>query len=100
MLELLTESMTVVLQDSGMTLSRSTIGRVLNRNCLCPHASEYWRIPHGEDAEFVVHMEDILDVYQMPYDPKHPLYCMDESLFPCIPEISRRLIRSTSTMEW
>ena len=25
-------------------------------------------------------MEDILDLYQLPYDPKRPLWCMDEKL--------------------
>lgn len=24
-------------------------------------------------------MEDVLDVYQRPYDPEHPLVCMDET---------------------
>lgn len=30
-------------------------------------------------AEFVSHMEDVLDVYQRPYDPKRPQVCMDET---------------------
>jgi hypothetical protein len=37
-----------------------------------------WKIPPKENGEFVAHMEDILDVYQMPYDPQVPLVCMDE----------------------
>jgi hypothetical protein len=24
-------------------------------------------------------MEDVLDVYQRPHDPKHPLVCLDET---------------------
>ena len=28
-----------------------------------------------------MHMEDVLDQYEQPYDPKHPLICMDE--MPC-----------------
>ena len=35
-------------------------------------------IPPKESGEFVAHMEDILDVYQRPYDPKRPVVCMDE----------------------
>lgn len=35
-------------------------------------------IPPRENANFVAHMEDILDLYQQPYDPKYPLVCMDE----------------------
>ena len=37
-----------------------------------------WCIPPKADAAFVCNMEDVLDVYKRPYDPKHPLVCMDE----------------------
>lgn len=37
-----------------------------------------WCIPALADGEFVYHMEDVLDVYQRPYDRWHPLVCMDE----------------------
>ena len=30
-------------------------------------------------AEFVAHMERVLDVYQRPYDEAHPVVCMDET---------------------
>jgi hypothetical protein len=29
-------------------------------------------------AEFVCHMEDVLDLYSLPYDPQRPLVCFDE----------------------
>jgi len=35
-------------------------------------------IPPEQSAEFVAHMEDVLELYQQPYDPKHPVICMDE----------------------
>lgn len=35
-------------------------------------------IPPEADAEFVAGMEDVLDAYARPYDPKNPLVCMDE----------------------
>ena len=35
-------------------------------------------IPPDEDAEFVAAMEQILDVYQQPEDPKRPVVAMDE----------------------
>jgi hypothetical protein len=35
-------------------------------------------IPPEANAEFVYHMEDVLDVYTRPLDPKRPLVCMDE----------------------
>lgn len=39
---------------------------------------EYWVIPPKADAEFVAGMEEVLDVYQRPSDPQHPVLCMDE----------------------
>lgn len=39
---------------------------------------EYWVIPPGADAEFVAHMEDVLDTYAQPYDSRCPVLCMDE----------------------
>jgi hypothetical protein len=37
-----------------------------------------WCIPPKHNAEFVYHMENVLEVYQRPYDPRFPLICMDE----------------------
>jgi len=39
---------------------------------------EYWVIPPAADAEFVASMEDVLDVYERPYDADCPVICMDE----------------------
>lgn len=39
---------------------------------------EYWVIPPQADAEFVACMEEVLETYAKPYDPKHPRLCMDE----------------------
>ena len=30
------------------------------------------------DAEFVAHMEEVLETYEKPYNPKIPVLCMDE----------------------
>jgi hypothetical protein len=40
---------------------------------------EQWCIPAKANAEFVSCMEDVLDVYQRPYDRKRPQVCMDET---------------------
>lgn len=40
--------------------------------------NDYWCIPPKENAEFVACMEDILDIYELPYDPMRPVVCMDE----------------------
>lgn len=37
-----------------------------------------WCIPPEADAAFVCQMEEVLDVYQRPHDPKRPLVCLDE----------------------
>lgn len=39
---------------------------------------EMWCIPPKQNAEFVAKMEDVLEVYQRPYDEKMPVVCMDE----------------------
>lgn len=39
---------------------------------------EYWVIPPEADAEFVAGMEDVLEIYEKPYDPQCPVLCMDE----------------------
>ena len=35
-------------------------------------------IPPEQDGDFVACMEDVLEVYRRPYDPAHPVVCMDE----------------------
>jgi len=39
---------------------------------------EQWCIPPKANAEFVCQMEDVLDVYKLPYDPRRPMVCFDE----------------------
>jgi transposase len=38
-----------------------------------------WCLQSEPSAEFVCAMEDVLEVYQRPYDPKRPQVCMDET---------------------
>jgi hypothetical protein len=38
-----------------------------------------WVIPPEQDAEFIAHMEQVLDVYKRPSDDQLPVVCMDES---------------------
>ncbi len=39
---------------------------------------EYWVIPPNADAEFAAGMEDVLEIYEKPYNPRRPVLCMDE----------------------
>ena len=41
--------------------------------------SKEWCIPPKANATFVAQMEDVLDVYCRPLDPKYPQVCFDES---------------------
>jgi hypothetical protein len=41
-------------------------------------AIAYWVIPPEQDAEFVASMEEVLETYAKPYDPRRPVLCMDE----------------------
>lgn len=38
-----------------------------------------WCIPPKQSAEFVYHLEDVLEVYKRPYDARRPVVCMDET---------------------
>lgn len=60
------------------SVSHMTICRALGRNDLKPHRSSYWCIPKERSSAFVASMEDVLEVYARPYDPKRPMVCMDE----------------------
>lgn len=46
-------------------------------------------IPPDRNAEFVAAMEDVLEVYQRPRDPRRPVVCLDEQ--------SKQLIKETRT---
>ena len=42
-------------------------------------------------------MEDVLEVYHRPYDPEHPLVCMDECSKQLIGEVREPLPQSQTT---
>ncbi|HEY4389543.1 MAG TPA: hypothetical protein VGN34_34310, partial [Ktedonobacteraceae bacterium] len=48
------------------------------KNELKPWLKKQFCIPPEANAEFVYHMEDVLEVYHRPYDPRFPKICMDE----------------------
>jgi DDE superfamily endonuclease len=50
---------------------------------------EQWCIPPHANAAFVWQMEDVLDVYTRPYDPRRPQVCLDEA--------SKQLLAETRT---
>lgn len=49
------------------------------KNVLKPWQQDQWVIPPQANAEFVCAMEDVLEVYTRPYDPRRPQVCLDET---------------------
>jgi len=67
------------------------------KQCIKPWLKEQWCIPEKESAEFVCAMEDVLDVYHLPPDPKRPLVCFDEASKPN-PALWPNMIMSMNVM--
>lgn len=57
---------------------------------LKPWQKEQWCIPEVS-ADFVAAMEDVLDLYEEPYDEKRPVVCFDESPKQLIAEVREPL---------
>ena len=49
--------------------------------------NDYWCIPSKDDADFVACMEDVLDIYELPYDPMYPVVCMDEKPYQLLGDV-------------
>jgi transposase len=65
--------------ETGVPVSHETVRRVLGKNELKPWLRRRWCIPPEQNAAFVCQMEDVLEVYTRPYDPRSPQVCMDET---------------------
>jgi hypothetical protein len=63
----------VQLTEHG-SISRETVRRRLAENDLKPRRKDMWCIPQV-DGEYVARMEDVLDLYAEPPDPKRPVVC-------------------------
>ena len=58
-----------------------------------------WCIPEKHSAEFVFHMEDVLEVYHRPHDPKRPVVCVDETFTQLIGETREPLSMKPGAVE-
>jgi hypothetical protein len=76
----------VELEITDEPVSHETIRKTLAANELKPWLKEEWCIPPAQNGEFVCHMDDILEVYRRPLDPKRPVVCMDEMPYQLISE--------------
>jgi transposase len=83
-LELLAGEM-VKLTDHA-DLSRETVRRRLGEDDLKPWRRKMWCIPKV-DGPYVARMEDVLDLYAEPADPKRPVVCFDETPTQLIGEV-------------
>ena len=61
---------------------------------------EYWVIPPKADAEFVAHMEEVLETYEKPYDPACPVLCMDEQPVQLVKETRTPILRCYHIFTW
>ncbi|MDD2901729.1 MAG: IS630 family transposase [Syntrophales bacterium] len=69
------------------SVSHMTVQRILKKGELKPHLRKYWKIPPKGSAAFVANMEDVIQVYHLPYDPDYPQVCMDETCKQLIGEV-------------
>lgn len=95
-LELLAGAM-VKLTDHR-SLSRETVRRRLAENELKPWRRDMWCIPQV-DGEYVARMEDVLDLYAEPADPKRPVVCFDESPIQLIGEVRQPIAAAPGQLE-
>jgi hypothetical protein len=51
-----------------------------------------WCIPPKEDARFIAAMEDVLEVYERPYNPQRPVVCLDEAAKQILGEVREPLV--------
>jgi len=72
------------------SLSRETVRRRLAENELKPWREKMWCVPKV-DGEYVARMEDVLDLYAEPPDPKYPVVCLEYPVV-CLDESPVQLI--------
>jgi hypothetical protein len=53
---------------------------------LKPWRKAMWCIPPEQDGRFVARMEQVLEVYRRPHDPRRPVVCMDEQPYQPVSE--------------
>jgi hypothetical protein len=59
-------------------VSDTWVHQRLKKNKLHPWTVKSWVIPKVT-TRFIAKMEDILEVYQRPFDPRYPVVCVDET---------------------
>jgi hypothetical protein len=68
------------------SIGRETVRLILREHDLKPWQQKSWCVP-DLDEEFIERMEDVLDIYEKPYDPKNPVVCLDEKPIQLLDEV-------------
>ena len=71
------------------SVSHETVRQTLKKNEIKPWQKKCWVIPPQQSAEFVCHMESVLEVYQRSYHHDFPFVCLDEAM--------KQLVKETKT---
>ena len=70
-------------QDGRIKICRKHLSRnckkCSKKNELKPWKVKGWVIPPEKSGGFVANMEQVLDVYKIPYNAEFPVICMEES---------------------
>lgn len=74
--------------DRGVVFSDDGRART-EKNELKPWLRKMWCIPPDQDAEFVCAMENVLETYVRPYDPRRPVVCLDEKSKQLVAEVCK-----------
>jgi len=95
-LELLAGELVKLTEHDGV--SRETVRRRLAENDLKPWRKDMWCIPQV-GADYVAHMEDVLDLYAEEPDPTRPVVCFDESPTQLIGEVRQPVPAAPGRLE-
>lgn len=71
------------------SISREQVRIILHEHDLKPWQEKMWCIP-ALDQKYIDRMEDVLEVYERPYDPLRPVVCLDEKPVPLIGDARER----------
>lgn len=71
-------------------ISREQVRIILQEHDFKPWQEKMWCVG-TLDEEYIRKMEDVLDVYERPYDKKYPVICIDEKPVPLIGDARERI---------
>ena len=65
-------------RETPLSFRRETLRRTLSTLDLQPWRRAQWCLPRRGGGDWVACMEEVLEVYRRPYDPRFPQVCLDE----------------------